>query len=58
MKKRLVAAMMVAAMCTSLFCGCGASEKQETVQTADGKIEIEFYSSEDLEKIVDLLTVM
>lgn len=45
MKKRLVAAMMVAAMCTSLFCGCGASEKQETVQTADGKIEIEFWYS-------------
>ncbi len=45
MKKRVVSAFLVLTMAAALTTGCGNSGSGETVKTADGKIQIDFWFS-------------
>ena len=45
MKKRIVSALLLCAMATSLLAGCGGNSASETTTTADGKIQIDLWYS-------------
>ena len=45
MKKRIVSALLLCAMATSLLAGCGGGSSSEPTTTADGKLKIDLWYS-------------